>query len=344
LPPEAPPPPAAVPAPQADANLLQRDLLFGNPDHVLPSLSPNGNQIAFIAPDNGVLNVWVGPANDIKSAKVVTHERVRPIRFFLWAYTNEHIVYVNDKGGDENFHIFVADLKAGKEEDLTPFEGVRAQLLDRYDTKPNVVLVEMNKRDKRFMDPVLIDIKTKAITVLAENTEGYADYVADQDAKLRMASKMMPEGGIELFTPGKPGEWKSYAKIPQEDSQTTDPVSFEKNNRTLYFKDSRGRDTSALVAIDMPDGNPRCSSRTPRPTSSNFFCTPSTYVLYPDEGHGFARPENRLSFYAVAEVFLAEHLGGKYLPTGDDFQNSSIKVPGGAEHIFGLQDALSAKK
>ena len=71
---------------------------------------------------------------------------------------------------------------------------------------------------------------------------------------------------------------------------------------------------------------------------------PVTYVLYPDEGHGFARPENRLSFYAVAEVFLAEHLGGKYLPTGDDFQNSSIKVPGGAEHIFGLQDALSAKK
>ena len=171
--PQAAPPPPPIAAPHADANLLPRKLLFGNPDHVLPSLSPNGSQIAFIAPDNGVLNVWVGPADDVKSAKVVTHERVRPIRFFLWGYTNEHIVYANDKGGDENFHFFAVDLKSGKEEDLTPFEGVRAELLDRYDAKPTLVLAKMNKRDKRFMDPVLIDIKTKVITVLAENTDGY---------------------------------------------------------------------------------------------------------------------------------------------------------------------------
>ena len=71
---------------------------------------------------------------------------------------------------------------------------------------------------------------------------------------------------------------------------------------------------------------------------------PVTYVLYPDEGHGFARPENRMSFYAVAEVFLAQHLGGIYQPTGEDLQNSTITVPGGAEHVFGLGDALSAKK
>jgi len=71
---------------------------------------------------------------------------------------------------------------------------------------------------------------------------------------------------------------------------------------------------------------------------------PVTYVLYPDEGHGFARPENRMSFYAVAEVFLAQHLGGNYQPTGEDLQNSTITVPGGAEHVFGLGDALSAKK
>src|SRR5262249_27697216 len=150
------------------------------------------------------------------------------------------------------------DVKAGKEEDLTPFDGVRAQLLDRYDNKPTVLLAEMNKRDKKFMDPVLIDIKTKEIKVLAENTDGYVGYVADQDAKLRMASKMTPEGGLELFTPGaKPGEWTSYAKIAQEDSQTTSPEFFEKNNRTLYFRDSRGRDTSALVAVDMPNGKPK---------------------------------------------------------------------------------------
>src|SRR5687767_13090190 len=70
--PQAAPTAPSVAAPRADASLLPRKLLFGNPDHVLPSLSPNGNQIAFIAPDNGVLNIWVGPADDVKSAKVVT--------------------------------------------------------------------------------------------------------------------------------------------------------------------------------------------------------------------------------------------------------------------------------
>jgi dipeptidyl aminopeptidase/acylaminoacyl peptidase len=262
--PQAAPTAPSVAAPRADASLLPRKLLFGNPDHVLPSLSPNGNQIAFIAPDNGVLNIWVGPADDVKSAKVVTQERTRPIRFFKWAFTNEHIVYGNDKGGDENFHIFSVDLKSGKEEDLTPFEGVRAELVDRYDTKPTVILASMNKRDKRFMDPVLIDIKTKAITVLAENTEGYVGYLADRDAKLRIADKMTADGGVELFTPGKPGEWISYAKIAPEDNQTTSPEFFEKNNRTLYFRDSRGRDTSALVTVEMPDGKPKVVFEDPR--------------------------------------------------------------------------------
>lgn len=67
---------------------------------------------------------------------------------------------------------------------------------------------------------------------------------------------------------------------------------------------------------------------------------PVTYVLFPDEGHGFARPENRMAFYAVSEAFLAEHLGGSYEPIGDDFKGSSIKVPEGKQHVPGLGDAV----
>lgn len=69
---------------------------------------------------------------------------------------------------------------------------------------------------------------------------------------------------------------------------------------------------------------------------------PVTYVLYPDEGHGFARPENRISFYAVAEPFLSRCLGGKYESIGDDFEGSAITVPAGVEEVPGLKDALSA--
>ena len=70
---------------------------------------------------------------------------------------------------------------------------------------------------------------------------------------------------------------------------------------------------------------------------------PVTYVLYPDEGHGFVRPENRLSFYAVTEAFLAEHLGGRAEPFGDAFGGSSLQVPVGANGVKGLTAALEQR-
>jgi len=68
---------------------------------------------------------------------------------------------------------------------------------------------------------------------------------------------------------------------------------------------------------------------------------PVTYVLYPDEGHGFARPMNRTSFYAVSEAFLARCLGGRFEPVGSDFKGSTIDVPKGVEFVPGLKEALT---
>lgn len=67
---------------------------------------------------------------------------------------------------------------------------------------------------------------------------------------------------------------------------------------------------------------------------------PVTYVLFSDEGHGFARPENALAFNAVAETFLAQCIGGPYQPIGEDFKNSSIAVPAGADDVEGLKEKV----
>jgi dipeptidyl aminopeptidase/acylaminoacyl peptidase len=270
--PLAPPPPSAAPAPppkaaeaaplaapapppRADASLVPRKLLFGNPDRRPPHLSPDGKRVLFIAPDQGVLNVWVGPADDIKAARVVTHERTRPIREAIWAETGEHVLYSNDKGGDENFHVFVVDLKTGQDRDLTPFEGVRANIVDTFDQRPLLVFAQMNKRDKSHMDPVLIDVTTGKIDVLSENTQGYEGYVLDAGAKLRVAVEPQPDGSKAVLALGKKkDEWKSIGTIPFEDALTTQPDALDRAGKTLYFTDSRGRDTSALVAYDLAGG------------------------------------------------------------------------------------------
>ena len=67
-----------------------------------------------------------------------------------------------------------------------------------------------------------------------------------------------------------------------------------------------------------------------------------TYVLYKDEGHGFARPENRLSFNAITEAFLTEHLGGRCQPIGQDFAGANLTVPAGSNQVTGLEEALKA--
>jgi dipeptidyl aminopeptidase/acylaminoacyl peptidase len=70
---------------------------------------------------------------------------------------------------------------------------------------------------------------------------------------------------------------------------------------------------------------------------------PVTYVLYPDEGHGFARPQNRLSFYAITEAFLAQYLGGRFEPIGADFNDSSLEIAAGADFVPGVAGALRAR-
>src|SRR2546423_57927 len=81
---------------------------------VSPRLSPDGNQLAYLAPVNGVLNVWVGPSDKPEAAKAVTADKKRGIRIYYWAYTNEHLLYLQDSDGDEDYHVYRVDLQKGE--------------------------------------------------------------------------------------------------------------------------------------------------------------------------------------------------------------------------------------
>ena len=104
--------------------LIPREVLFGNPDRTSIQLSPDGATIAYLAPVDGVLNVWVGPADDPAGVKPVTKDTGRGIRFYGWAYSNDRILYIQDKDGDENWHLYGVDLSTTETRDLTPVEGV----------------------------------------------------------------------------------------------------------------------------------------------------------------------------------------------------------------------------
>src|SRR5262249_27013171 len=127
--------------------LIPRDVLFANPDKAGPQISPDGKYIAYLAPDDkNVLQVWVRSTKpqDKPDDRKITSDEKRGIRQYFWAQDNKHLLYMQDKGGDENFHLFASEIATGKTRDLTPFDGVRVQGVDTDDKHPDTLLVALN--------------------------------------------------------------------------------------------------------------------------------------------------------------------------------------------------------
>jgi len=246
--------PAATPppAPKADASLIAREVLFGNPDRTRPQISPDGKQIAFLAPVNGVLNVWVGPAEDPNAAKPVTQEKVRGIRNYNWAYTNAHILYAQDKGGDENWRLYAVDLKANNAlKDLTPIDKVQARLVGVSSNIADEVLVGLNDRDPQVHDVYRINLKTGEKKLVFKNEGNFVSIMADDDFNVRLGARNVKDGGQEIIDVTAKKDAPPYLKIPHEDSLTTTTLNFDKSGKNLYVVDSRGRNTAALYKWDF---------------------------------------------------------------------------------------------
>ncbi len=252
--PKTPAAPAKKEAPRADASLLSRRVLFANPDRALPLLSPDGKRISYLSDVDGVLNVWVAPADDLSKAKPVTQDKKRGIRRYKWAFTGDHILYSQDEGGDENWHIHAVDLKTGRDKDLTPYPGVQARIEGTSHKIPNEVLVGMNDRDKRWHDLYRVNVATGARTLVMKN-DGYAQIDADDDFKVRFVARAEKDGSTTILEPAKAAKDKDALAtaftIPLADGLTTHLAGFDKNKTKAFLVDSRGRETAALVEMDL---------------------------------------------------------------------------------------------
>ena len=140
---------AATAQAQHDTQLISRDVLFGNPDRASVQISPDGSKLSFLAPVDGVLNVWVGPVDNPDAAEPVTNDTGRGVRTYFWSFTNQHIVYVQDQGGDENWRVYATDIATGDTNDLTPFEGVQAQINRTSRKHPEEILIGL-----RLFNPI----------------------------------------------------------------------------------------------------------------------------------------------------------------------------------------------
>nr|WP_315252089.1 S9 family peptidase [uncultured Duganella sp.] len=245
--------PAFAQAP-ADVPLIERSKIFGNPSKTGAKLSPDGKWLSWIAPRDGVLNVWVAPANDLAQAKPLTDEKKRPIRSSFWSPDSSVVLFIQDKGGDENFLLYGVNVASGKQTNYTPFEKTRASVLHISSKIKDRILVGVNNRDPKWHDVYSLELATGKLTLVQQN-DGYGGFLADDQLKLRLAEKPRADGGTTYFriNDGKI-ESTPLTEVGLDDSQTTQPWGFTVDGKTLYWTDARNRNTAALIAQDVASG------------------------------------------------------------------------------------------
>jgi dipeptidyl aminopeptidase/acylaminoacyl peptidase len=268
--------PAAERAPSAPPPLLAREVLFGNPERIAGQVSPDGRWLGYIAPRDGVLNVYVAPSETPDAAKPITNDRLRGIRLFTFAHTGNHVLYGQDVGGDENFQVFAVDLTSGADKALTK-KGARAGIAALSPKYPDEVVVSVNDRDPVYFDLVRVNLVSGAQSRIFENKE-FAEVYVDRDFNLRYAAKQTPDGGQELYVRDGDG-WRSWSKIPQEDALTTGFAGMTADGKTVYMRDSRDRNTGALFAIDAATGERRVVHEDPRADVVGALVHPETGVV-----------------------------------------------------------------
>ena len=256
--------------------LIPRKTLFGNPESESVSVSRDGTRIAWLAPLDGVLNVWVAPASDIAAARAVTRDAKRGIRIYFWSRNPDILLYAQDRDGDENWHVYAVDLRDDSIRDLTPYDDVHAVPEPPSPRFPDEVLIGVNDRDPQVHDVHRVNILTGESRLVTLNDIGAAGFVSDMDYAVRLAHVVPPEGGARLLAPDGAGGWDSFAEIGAEDDMTTFPLGFAADGRRLYMLDSRGRDTAALVQTDVDSGETRELASDPKADAGGIVLNPAT--------------------------------------------------------------------
>lgn len=245
---------ATMTTPAESYPLIPREALFGNPTKTQGRLSPDGKWLSWLAPKDGVLNIWLTPRDNPDAAKAMTNATDRPIRQHFWAPDGKSLGYIQDKGGDENFLLYRIDVETGEETTMTPFENTRVQIIGSSETIKDKLLIGINNRNPQFHDVHLLDINSGEMELVFQNN-GYAGFMADDTLTLRMAMAQNASGGTDYYrVADNVVETEPFETTAMEDSLTTSPAGYTTDGSILYWLDSRGRNTAALYAQDTASG------------------------------------------------------------------------------------------
>jgi len=242
--------------------IVDRELIFGNPEIAAPQLSPDGKYVSFLKPWNDTRNIYVKGVNEpFSAARLLTTEKKRPIAGYFWTRDSKAVLYVKDKDGDENFNVYAVDptakpaagADAPVSRDLTGLKGVRVEIFDTPKNEPDVAYIGINDRDKAWHDLYKLKISTGEKTLMRKNTDRITGWDFDLQGNLRLAERSAENGDTEILRVDPDKFTRIYSCSVFEQCGI---VRFEKNGKRAYMSTNKGpdMDLAALVLLDPATG------------------------------------------------------------------------------------------
>lgn len=237
--------------------LIPREVLFGNPVKTRARLSPDGNFLAYLAPVDNVLNVWIRTIGE-EDDRPLTEDETRGIRYYSWAQDSKHILYAQDAGGNENWRMYAVDLETGETRDLTPFENIQVRFIETNKSFPDELIVSMNKEDPKVHDMYHLDLVSGQQDLIAKNPGNFIDWIIDPHFKVRGAIAAKEDGGFDLMVRDNvEDEWDILVTWDAEDGMTSapnfvsPPTVFSKDGEYIYLMDSRNANAGRLIKLEI---------------------------------------------------------------------------------------------
>ena len=231
----------------AKNKLIPAETMFKKPEKAAFQISREGNYLAWLEPWKKRMNVYVKNLETGKE-KRLTSETVRDIAGYYFL-DEENIGFAIDKGGDENFRLYGVNIKTGKEQCYTPFDGVRTYVVDDLEDDPEHVLIAMNKRDKRVMDVYRLTLENGELEIVAENDGTIVGWMTDHDGKLRGAFSKLNNRDLILLRPDEKAEFQPFYLAPEGDKAL--PIMFDFDNKHVIIKTNVNRDKLVYVRLNQ---------------------------------------------------------------------------------------------
>ena len=238
--------------------LIDREIIFGNPEIAGAQISPNGKYLSFLKPWKDTRNVYVkGVDEPFSAARLMTTEAKRPVAGYFWSRDSKYVLYIKDNDGDENYNVYAVDpaakpaagTEAPASRDMTGLKGVRVQIVDIPKNDPDTIYIGLNDRDKAWHDLYKLKLSTGEKTLVRKNTEKISGWEFDLSGNLRLAVRVADNGDNEILRVDPDKFTKVYSCTVAE---TCAPLEFTRDGKRAYIETNKGDDVD-LVGLALFD-------------------------------------------------------------------------------------------